>query len=82
MSVLPDEADRGAGLKRESRYGLAVQFGLAVLATAVLGWLNALDVSTLPGWAAGAVALGVSGLAGALTAYRTKNLQTVAVDKR
>jgi hypothetical protein len=46
-----DEADAGNGLKKESKYGLAVQFVLSVLATGAIGYLGTLNVSTVPGWA-------------------------------
>jgi hypothetical protein len=68
-----DEADAGNGVKRESKYGLAVQFVLSVLATGAIGWLGTLDVSTVPGWATSATALAVSTAIGYLAAYKTKN---------
>ncbi len=46
--------DGSQSLARESRFGLIIQFVLTVLATAVLGYATNLDLSTLPGWAAGA----------------------------
>lgn len=76
MTVVPDSADLGSGTKKESRYGLAVQFVLSVLATGAIGWLGTLNMSTLPGWAAGAGVMAVSGLIGWLTAYKTKNGRT------
>lgn len=68
-----DPADTGAGLKKESKYGLAVQFALSILATAAIGYLGHLNLSTLPGWLTGAATLAVSTLIGYLTAYKTKN---------
>jgi tetrahydromethanopterin S-methyltransferase subunit C len=68
-----DEADAGNGIKRESKYGLAVQFVLSVLATGAIGYLGTLNVSTVPGWATAAVTLAVSTAIGYLTAYKTKN---------
>jgi hypothetical protein len=68
-----DEADAGNGVKRESKYGLAVQFVLSVLATGAIGYLGTLDVSTVPGWATSAATLAVSTAIGYLTAYKTKN---------
>lgn len=68
-----DPADAGQGLKKESKYGLAVQFGFSILATAIIGYLGNLDLSTLPGWLTGAATLAVSTVVGYLTAYRTKN---------
>jgi len=72
-----DPADNGQGTKKESKVGLAVQFGLSVLATGAIGWLGDLDLSTLPGWAAGAGVMAVSGLIGYLSAFKTKNAPSV-----
>lgn len=72
-----DKADAGNGIKKESKVGLATQFALSVLATGAIGWLGTLDMSTLPGWAAGAGVMAVSGLIGWLTAYKTKNTPVV-----
>lgn len=71
--VIPDPADAGNGVKRESRIGIAVQLGLSLAATAAIGWLGTLNLSTLPGWLAGAATLAVSAVVGYLTAYKTKN---------
>ncbi len=68
-----DQADAGNGVKKESKYGLLVQFVLSVGATAVIGYLTELDLSTLPGWLAGAATMAVSTAIGFLTAYKTKN---------
>lgn len=78
-----DAADAGSGLKRESKIGLAVQFVLAIAATAALGYLSDIDLSTVPGWAAGAATLAVTTAIGYLTAYKTKNTPTVSsLDRR
>jgi len=71
-----DPADNGNGLKKESKYGLAVQFVLSVLATGAIGWLGTLNLSTLPGWATAAATMAVSTVIGYLTAYKTKNAPT------
>lgn len=68
-----DPADAGNGLKKESKYGLAVQFVLSVLATAAIGWLGTLDLSTLPGWLTAAATMAVSTVVGYLVAYKTRN---------
>jgi hypothetical protein len=70
--------DGSKSLARESRYGQATTFVLSVAATGALGWLANLDLSTVPGWAAGAAALAVSGVVGTLTAYVTKNRKPVS----
>ena len=69
----PDPADAGQGIKKESKYGLAVQFALSILATAAIGYLGHLDLNTLPGWLTGAATLAVTTAIGYLTAYKTKN---------
>lgn len=74
---MTDKADAGNGVKKESKVGLAVQFGLSVLATGAIGWLGTLDMSTLPGWAAGAGVMAVSTAIAWLTAYKTKNAPVV-----
>lgn len=68
-----DAADTGNGVKRESKYALLVQFALSVGATAAIGYLTELDLSTVPGWLAGAATMAVSTAIGFLTAYKTKN---------
>lgn len=68
-----DPADAGNGLKKESKYGLLVQFALSVLATAAIGWLGTLNLSTLPGWLTAAATMAISTAIGFLTAYKTKN---------
>jgi len=65
--------DGSKSLARESKYGLIVQFLLVTGATAALGWLADLDLSTLPGWAAGAGVYALTTIVGFLTAYVTKN---------
>lgn len=71
-----DPADNGNGLKKESKYGLLVQFALSVLATAAIGWLGTLNLSTLPGWLTGAATMAVSTVVGYLVAYKTRNSPT------
>lgn len=68
-----DPADNGNGLKKESKYGLLVSYIGSVLATGGIGWLTDLKLDSVPGWAATAVALAITGAIGALTAYKTKN---------
>lgn len=68
-----DPADNGSGVKKESKYGLAVQFVLSVLATGAIGYLTTLNLSTVPGWATAAATMAVSTVIGYLTAYKTKN---------
>lgn len=66
-------ADNGKGTKKESKVGLAVQFAVSVLLTALIGWLGNLDLSTLPGWALGAGTLAVSTVIGYASAWLTRN---------
>lgn len=68
-----DPADNGNGIKAESKYALLVQFVLSVGATAVIGYLTTLNLSTLPGWLTAAATMAVSTAIGFLTAYKTKN---------
>ena len=68
-----DAADTGNGLKRESKVALLTQFALSVGATAAIGALTNLNLSTVPGWLAGAATLAVTTAVGWLTAYKTKN---------
>lgn len=70
---MTDQADAGNGVKRESKYALLTQFALSVAATGAIGYLQTLNLSTLPGWAAGAATLAVSTAVGFLVAYKTKN---------
>ncbi len=70
---MTDQADRGFGVKRESKYALVTQFVLSVGATAAIGFLGQLDLSTVPGWLTGAATLAVSSLVSLLVAYKTKN---------
>lgn len=65
--------DGSKSLTKESKRGLAVQFLGTLAATAALGKLDALDLTTLPGWMMGAAVFGVTTLTGLLTAYVTKN---------
>ena len=68
-----DPADNGNGVKKESKYALLVQFVLSVGATAAIGYLGTLNLSTLPGWLAGAATLAVSTAVAWLVAWKTKN---------
>lgn len=52
--------------------GQLTTFVLTVGATAALGALNALDLTTLPGWLAGAATYAVSAVVGVLTTYVSK----------
>lgn len=65
--------DGSKSLAKESKAGLLVTFALTTAATAVLGYLNVLDLTTLPGWAAGAATYALTTVAGFLTAYVKKN---------
>lgn len=65
--------DGSKQLAKESKAGLAVTFVLSVLGTGALDWLTNLDTSGWSGWWASAAVLGVSGLAGTLTAWLKKN---------
>lgn len=65
--------DGSKSLAKESKVGLLVTFALTTAATAVLGYLNVLDLTTLPGWAAGAATYAVSTGVGVLTAYVKRN---------
>lgn len=69
--------DGSKSLARESRYGFAASFVATLLITAGLGWLADLDLSSVPGWAAGAVAYAAATLTGLGTAYVTKNRKPV-----
>lgn len=81
MMTQPETAgpnrDGSKSLARESKYGLAVTFVLTVVATGALGWLADLDLSTVPGWAAGAATYAVTTVVGLLTAYVTKNRKPI-----
>lgn len=72
---MTDSADAGNGVKPESRNALLTQFALSVAATAAIGYLGTLNLSTLPGWLTGAATLAVSTAIGFLTAYKTKNVK-------
>jgi hypothetical protein len=69
--------DGSRSLARESRYGLITTFVLTVAATGALGYLADLDLSTVPGWAAGAATYAVTTVIGLLTAYVTRNRKTL-----
>lgn len=59
-------------ITRDAVIGQLTQYGLAVGATAALGALNALDLTTLPGWLTGAGTLAVTTAIGFLTNYLAK----------
>lgn len=65
--------DGSKSLAKESKVGIAVTFALTALATGAIGYLGDLDLSTLPGWAAGTATAGVAAVVGLLTAYVKKN---------
>jgi len=65
--------DGSKSLAKESKVGLATTFLLTIAATAVLGKLEVLDLTTVPGWAAGAATYAVTTLAGLVAAYLKKN---------
>lgn len=67
------EVDGSKGTKKESKVGVAVTFVTSVVLTGAIGYLGNLDLSTLPGWAAGAGTLAVSSLIGYASAWLTKN---------
>lgn len=70
---MTDEADAGHGVKKESKVAILVGWAVPVAATAAIGYLSDLDLSTLPGWAANAGILAVSSLIAWLSAYKTRN---------
>lgn len=70
--------DGSKSLARESKLGLGVTFVTTVAATAALGYLADLDLSTVPGWAAGAAVYATTYVAGLLTAYVAKNRKPVS----
>lgn len=65
--------DGSKSLAKESKVGLATTFVLTVAATAALGALGELDLTTVPGWAAGAATYAVTTVAGLLAAYVKAN---------
>lgn len=65
--------DGARSLAKESKVGQLTTFGLTVAATAVLGYLDQLDLTTLPGWLSGAAVFAVSTAAGTLAAYVKRN---------
>jgi hypothetical protein len=68
-----DPADNGSGVKKESKYALLTSFVLYIGATAAIGWLGTLNLSTLPGWLTGAATAAVSTALAWLVAYKTRN---------
>lgn len=67
------KGDGSSSLAKESKVGQATTFVVTVLATAALGYAGQLDLSTLPGWAAGAGVYALSTVTGLLAAYVKKN---------
>jgi hypothetical protein len=67
-----DSVSGRKSITRDAVIGQLTQYGLAVGATAALGALNALDLTTVPGWLAGAATLAVTTAAGFLTNYLAK----------
>lgn len=65
-------ADGTKSITRDAVLGQLTQYVLAVVATAALGALNALDLTTLPGWLTGAGTLAVTTAVGFLTNYLAK----------
>jgi len=65
--------DGSHSLAKESKVGLATTFVLTVAATAALGALGELDLSTVPGWAAGAATYAVATLGGLLASWVKAN---------
>lgn len=65
-------ADGSKQLDKDAVKGFIVAFVLQVGGTAVLGYLNQLDLSTLPGWLGGAATLAVSTIVGVITTYMSK----------
>lgn len=72
-SVNGPNGDGSHSMAKESKAGLAVAFVLSILGTGAVDWLTNLDTSSWSGWWAQSAILGVSGLAGALTAWLKKN---------
>lgn len=73
VSTAGPNRDGSKSLAPESKAGLIVSFGLSVAGTALLGYLNQLDLTTLPGWLGGAATYAVAGIGGAVTAYLKRN---------
>lgn len=72
---MTDNTNNGTGsgqIDRDAKLGFVTSFALTVAATAALGALNALDLTTVPGWAAGAATYAVTTAIGALTTYIAK----------
>lgn len=65
-------ADGSKSITRDAVMGQLTQFGLAVGATAALGALNALDLSSVPGWLLNAATLAVTTGTGFLVNYLAK----------
>jgi len=65
-------ADGSKSITRDAALGQLTQFGLSIGATAALGALGALDLTTVPGWLLGAATLAVTTATGFLTNYLAK----------
>lgn len=59
-------------IDKDAVKGQLTAFVLTIAATAALGALNALDLTTVPGWAAGAATYAVTTAIGFLTTYAAK----------
>lgn len=72
----PDSADLGAGLKRESKFGLVVGFVSTAAVNGALDALTGLDTKGWHGWWVPLASAAIGTAAGLLTAYKTKNGRT------
>lgn len=66
----PDDGSKT--LDRDAIIGHVTAFLLTLGATATLGYLGTLDLTSLPGWAGGAAVFAVTTLTGVLTTYLAK----------
>jgi hypothetical protein len=71
-AVYATNADGSKSIDKDAVKGYATSFVLTIAATAGLGALNALDLTTVPGWAAGAATYAVTTAIGVLTTYLSK----------
>jgi uncharacterized membrane protein HdeD (DUF308 family) len=70
---VPDSADLGNGLKRESKFGLVTGFLSTAAVNGALDALTGLDTKGWHGWWVPIVSAAVGTAIGLLTAYKTKN---------
>ncbi len=63
-------------LSRPSKLGILTSAITVALAQSGIAWLGTLNLSTVPGWAAGIATVAVSTAIGLLTAYVAKEKRT------